>query len=186
VSTLTISMLDYLMGREDNKRDLKGVFDLFWQTPAGEYSELESEISEPPSFHIRSETMSPKKVYPSVSVKLRDIGSGTIYRFTLSSNNFADLLTLISEKTGHAIRYKSMHLLSMNNLPMSIKFKDDESDFVMINNDRDLREALALKNTKLELYLEEARGKSYLIHMMTGLALIGLVSFAVIKFKKIQ
>jgi hypothetical protein len=178
-------MLDYLMGKEDNKRDLKGVLDLFWQTP-GDHSELESEMSEPPSFHIRSDTMSPKRTMPQVSVKLRDVGSGTNYRFTLTSNNFSDLLALISEKTGHAIRYKSMHLLSMNNLPMSIKFKDDESDFVIISNDRDLREALAIKNTKLELYLEETKGGSNLMYWMTGLAVICIASFAVFKVKKIE
>lgn len=179
-------MLDYLMGRDDNKKDLKGVFDLFWQTP-GDHSELESEISEPASFHMRSEAMSPKRTLLQVSVKLRDVGSGTIYRFTMTSNNFSDLLALISEKTGYAIRYKSMHLLSMNNLPMSIKFKDDESDFVIINNDRDLREALSLKNSKLELYLDETKAdRSTLMYIVSGLAVIGIISFAVLKFKKIE
>lgn len=183
VSTLTISMLDYLMGRDENKKDLKGVLDLFWQAP-GDYSELESEMSEPASFQMRPEPMSPRKTMLQVSVKLRDIGSDAIYRFTMTSNNFSDLLALISEKTGYAIRYKSMHILSMNNLPMSIKFKDDESDFVIINNDRDLREALALKNSKLELYLEECkRDRSYLMYALTGLAVIGIASFAVLKFK---
>ena len=181
VSTLTISMLDYLMGKNENKKDLKGVLDLFWQTP-GDYSELESEISEPASYSFRQDPLSPKKTMLQVSVKLKDVRSDTIYRFSLTSHNFADLLALISEKTGYAIKYKSMQLLSNNNVAMSIKFKDDESDFVIINNDRDLREALSLKNSKLELYLEESKqDHSYLMYLVTGLALAGLVSFMAFK-----
>ena len=173
-------MLDYLMGKNENKKDLKGVLDLFWQTP-GDYSELESEISEPASYSFRQDPSSPKKTV-QVSVKLKDVRSDTIYRFSLTSHNFTDLLALISEKTGYAIRYKSMQLLSNNNVAMSIKFKDDESDFVIINNDCDLREAL--KNSKLELYLEEAKSDhSYLMYLVTGLAFAGLVGFMVLKVK---
>ena len=184
VSTLTISMLDYLMGK-DNKKDLKGVLDLFWQTPAGEYTE--SEISESASLpmQIRQDQMSPKKTMIQTAVKLRDLGTDTIYRFTLTSNNFTDLLALISEKTGYALRFKSMHLLSANNIPISIKFKDDESDYVIISNDRDLKEALSL-NAKLELYLEESKKSksSNLVYLLIGLAVVGITTFAVLKNKK--
>ncbi|KAJ3098484.1 hypothetical protein HDU97_003983 [Phlyctochytrium planicorne] len=83
--------------------------------------------------------------------KLRDSRTNKVFRFTSSSTDLNELLTIVKSKTGIAVSADE------SNGTSRLSYEDDEGDIVHLSSDRDLEDAVAMAKkaswTKLSLFV---------------------------------